>query len=410
MIKELYQIKLYETTLNVTQTSIDSIRKKNITKSGCRVYEKRQDTEDAGYIGVAGTFGEASEDTWERAIKNLELKIPYDYEVSKNSKRTRDLRELNLTPEEFLEKSEKFLEIIRKEFPEFIFSNKIKLIETETSLRNDVGLDYVNYDKSVTLELIFKHANSVNIFDSGVFYHGREFNIDKILDVTRQQLKAFNNEVDLPNLEKALVVVSGEALDKICESLNGESLGRGTSMFNNKVGSKVFNENFTLYGDLSNEAYHIPFFDAEGSVLENDVCSLIENGVILRGYTDKKNSKEFGVENTASASASYDDVPSLGMININIKKSEETFMELVGDEPVIFVIMASGGDCTNNGDYATPVQMSYLVQNGKYLGKLPEFSMSGNIYEMFGDDYVGFNKDKIAFNQNLLLCRMNISK
>lgn len=403
MIKELYQIKLYETTLNVTQTSIDSIRKKNITKSGCRVYKN-------GYIGVAGTFGEATEDTWERATKNLELKIPYDYEVSKNAQRTRDLRILDLSPEQFVEKSEKFLETLRTEFPEFIFSNKIKLIETEVVLKNDENLEYINYDRSLILELIFKHVNSVNIFDSGVFYQGREFNVEEILNETRQQLKAFNNEVELPDLKKALVVISNEALDKIYESLNGESLGRGTSMFNNKVGTKAFNDNFTFYGDLSDEAFHIPFFDAEGSVLENDVCSLIENGVILRGYTDKKNSKEFSVMNTASASASYDDVPTLGVMNINVKKADETFVELVGDEPVIFVIMASGGDCTNNGDYATPVQMSYLMRNGKYIGKLPEFSMSGNIYEMLGDDYIGLSKDKFAFNQNLLICRMNINK
>ncbi len=403
MIKELYQIKLYETTLNVTQTSIDSIRKKNITKSGCRVYEN-------GYIGVAGTFGEATKDTWERAIKNLELKIPYDYDVSKDAQRTRDLRILDLSPEQFVDKSEKFLETLRTEFPEFIFSNKIKLIETEVVLKNDIGLEYLNYDKSVFLELIFKHVNSVNIFDSGVFYQGREFDIDKILEETRPQLKAFNNEVELPNLEKALVIVGDETLDKISESLNGESLGRGTSMFNKKVGTKAFSDNFTFYGDLSDEAFHVPFFDAEGSVLENDICSLIENGVILRGYTDKKNSKEFSFMNTASASASYDDVPTLGIMNISIKKSDKTFVELVGGEPVIFAVVASGGDCTNNGDFATPVQMAYLMQNGKYIGKLPEFSMGGNIYEIFGNDYIGLSKDKFAFNQNLLICRMNINK
>lgn len=403
MVKELYQIKLYETTLNVTQTSIDSIRKKNITKSGCRVYEN-------GFIGVAGTFGEATEDTWERAIKNLDLKIPYDYEVSKNAKRTRDLKKLDLSTELFVDKSEKLLEIFRNEFPEFIFSNKIKLIESEVTLKNDAGLDYVNYDKSVYLELIFKHVNSVNILDSGVLYQDREFDIDKILEETRQQLDAFNKEVELPDLKKAIVVTGAEALAKILESLNGEALGRGTSMFNNKVGTKTFNDNFTLYGDLGDETYHVPFFDAEGSVLENDVCSLIEEGVILRGYTDKKNSKEFGVMNTASASAGYDDVPTLGMMNINIKKSDETFVELVGNEPVIFAIMASGGDCTNNGDFATPVQMAYLMQNGKYIGKLPEFSMSGNIYEIFGNDYIGLSKDKFAFNQNLLICSININK
>lgn len=404
MIKELYQIKIKETALNVTQSKIDSIRKKDITKTGCRVYKD-------GFIGVAGTFGEATDETWQNAIKNLELKIPYEYEVSKDNKRIRDLRKLNLTSEEFVERSEQLLEILRKEFPEIIFSNKIRLFETETTLKNDAGLDYINYDKSISLELIFKHINSANVFDSGFIYQCRDdFDLEVILKEAREQFKAFNNEVELPNLEKVVTVVEESFLSKIIESLNGETIGRKTSIFANKVGTKAFSDKFTLFVDLTDEIYHNPFFDAEGSTLEDDKCMLIENGVILRGYTDKKNSKEFGFINTASASAGYDDVPSLGFARISPKLSDKTFLELAGEELVIFPIMASGGDCTSDGDFATPVQMAYLVQNGKFIGKLPEFSVSGNIYEMFGDDFIGVSKDKFVFNQNIPLCRMKISE
>lgn len=404
MIKELYQIKIKETALNVTQTNIDSIRKKNITKSGCRVYKD-------GFIGVAGTFGEATDETWARAIKNLELKIPYECDASKDKKRSRDLRKLNITSEEFVEKTEKLLDSFRKEFPEIIFGNKIILSETEISLKNDAGLDYVNYDEIVNIELYFKHINSINVMDSFVEYSGRDsFDIDKILEEVRQQIKAFNNPVQLPNLEKAIIIADASFLGKIYESLNGEKLGRKTSIFSNKLETKAFSDKFTLYSDLSDEGYHSPFFDAEGSILENDNCLLIENGVILRGYTDKKKSKEFGFENTASASAGYDDVPTLGMAKISAKKSDSSFVDLAGDELVIFPVVASGGDCTNDGDFATPVQMAYLMQNGKYIGKLPEFSVSGNIYEMFGEDFIGVSKDKFAFNRNLALCKMKINK
>lgn len=404
MIKELYQFKIKETALNVTQTSIDSIRKKNITKSGCRVYKD-------GFIGVAGTFGEATDETWERAIKNLELKIPYEYEATKNNKRSRDLRKLKITAEEFIEKTEKLLDSFRKEFPEIIFGNKIKLTESEISLKNDAGLNYVNYDEVISIELYFKHINSINVMDSFIAYQSRDnFDIDKILDDTRQQIKAFNNPVELPDLEKPITVISDSFIQKIYESLNGETLGRKTSIFSNKLATKAFSDKFTLYADLSDEGYHVPFFDAEGSTLENNNSMLIENGVILRGYTDKKNSKEFGYENTASATARYDDVPTLGMVNFNMKKSDKSFVELTEDELVIFPVVVSGGDCTNDGDFASPVQMAYLMQNGKYIGRLPEFSISGNIYEMFGEDFIGASKDKFAFNQNLALCRMKIHK
>ena len=50
MIKELYQQTVREVSLNVSAGRVDSLRRKNITKSGCRVY-------DNGYIGVAGCLG-----------------------------------------------------------------------------------------------------------------------------------------------------------------------------------------------------------------------------------------------------------------------------------------------------------------------------------------------------------------
>ena len=68
MVKELYQIKVNEVTLNVTNSEIDSVRKKNLTKSGCRVY-------DNGCIGIAGTLGEPTEETWQKAEKALNMAI-----------------------------------------------------------------------------------------------------------------------------------------------------------------------------------------------------------------------------------------------------------------------------------------------------------------------------------------------
>ena len=50
MIKELYRIFKHEVCLNVTQGAVDSVRIKNIVKSGARV-------NDGGYIGIAGTIG-----------------------------------------------------------------------------------------------------------------------------------------------------------------------------------------------------------------------------------------------------------------------------------------------------------------------------------------------------------------
>lgn len=401
MVKETYQLKEIDTTLNVTQSAIDSIRKKNIIKTGCRVYEN-------GYIGVAGTFGESNDETWEEAIRNLDLKIPYENEPSKDSRRIRDLRNPKLTLDDFLEKTEFILAKLREEYPQFIFSNKISLRESEVSLRNDVGLELINYDKSISFELIYKHKDSVNIMDSSFEYSHREYTVEAILEEVRNQLTAFETMVALPEIEKPIIINCYSSISKVIESLNGEALGRGTSIFSDKVGTKTFNEAFTLFVDRKDTEFHVPFFDAEGSVLDYDSTSLIKDGILVKGYADKKYSNLYNIPNTASADGDYDDVPTLDTPSISLKLSDKKLEELVGNEPVIVCVISEGGDCTNEGDFATPVQMSFLYQNGKYLGRLPEFTLSGNIYDIFGNGYVGYSEDKPFFGQHAIMSRMNV--
>lgn len=403
MIQELYKEITKEISLSISQSKIDSIIKKSITKNGCRVYEN-------GYIGIAGSLGKVTDETWATAKRNLNLKIPYNFEVEKNKVRERDLREYNPSAETFVHDMDDLLSTLRNEYPDFIFSNKIKFIETETSLTNDVGLNYKNYDSCVNLEIIIKHKSSLNIFDSGLINISRKFDKESFLCEARKQLDAFTTLKTLPTGKVPVILDFNEISTKFIESLNGESIGRKSSIFHDKIGKKAFSEDFTLSIDRSKNNILTPFFDTEGTVIDNDICTLIKNGIIENPYTDKKTSKQFNFPLTAAATGNYDDVPSLSNIDLTAKPGDKTLKELLNGNLGILVIILSGGDYTNNGDYASPVQMSYLTDGENLLGKLPEFNISNNIYSMFGDDFIGITKDKPYFNSNLLVTKMNISK
>ncbi len=51
----------------------------------------------------------------------------------------------------------------------------------------------------------------------------------------------------------------------------------------------------------------------------------------------------------------------------------------------------------------------YLIKNGKLVGKLPEFGISGNIYELFGKDFMGVSKDRPLMNEHYVILKMKIS-
>ena len=160
MVKELYQTILRETSLNVTSGEIDSIRKKSITKSGCRVYRD-------GFLGIAGTLGEPTANVWAQAEANLARQIPCPWGPETGKRRT-CRRGAAMDAGRFLQLSEQLLKTLGQDFPQFIFSNKINFTEDEVRLQNDAGLHYAWQDAAVQMSLLVRTQDSVNIFDTGI--------------------------------------------------------------------------------------------------------------------------------------------------------------------------------------------------------------------------------------------------
>lgn len=402
MVKELYKEITVETTLNVTNSRIDSVRKKNITKSGCRVY-------DGKYIGIAGTLGNETEETWKEATENLKLQVAYKYPPESNKKRSRNLCK-NADSDNFVADAEQLMEQLRNEFPDFIFSNKLILRKTTTHLTNDIGLDYENTDCVFEISLTVKHVKSINIFDTVVARSMRTWDVEAFMKESRDQLKAFNREASLPAEEKILTAVDFRVVgQKFGEYLHGRMVGKGGSPLATKFGQQLFSPDITLYADRNDDCYLVPFFDTEGSTCENDRCALVEKGVLLHPYTDKMNADEFGFINTACAGGGYDDVPALSIESLSLQHSGKTLAELTDGKEWINAILVSGGDCTNEGDFTSPVQLAYLMKGTEYIGKLPEFNLSGNLYEYFGDDYVGTSSDFALFGERVNLFKMKVN-
>jgi PmbA protein len=407
MVKEKYTKRVKETSINITQTEIQSVRKKDITKTGLRIYEN-------GYIGVAGAIGKIDENELEkRAVENLNLKIPYPYEPSSNHIEEVDYSKEVFSDEAFVNEVEELLNILKVEFKDFIFSNHISIRETETKLTNDIGLNLIHRDKMIETQLIIKEKSSVNVFDSMAFSIDREYNRESLLNNIRESLIAYRNKVKLPVEGKQPVVfmaVDMLPLMKIIEELDGYKVGTGASLFKDFIGKKKFSEGFTFYQSSQEEDLtESEFFDAEGVINKDYKYTLIEKGKILAPYTDKKTASQFNLPLTGSASAEYDKVPSLSSRNFKVGSSNKTLKELLNGQFGVAVFVASGGDFTAEGVFGTPVQLAFLTDGEKLIGRLPELTISGELYSMFGDDFIGRSEDKAFLGQNALALNLKVN-
>ena len=187
--------------------------------------------------------------------------------------------------------------------------------------------------------------------------------------------------------------------------MHGLLYGSGGSLFAGKMGEKLFADDFTVFQSRNPQDDIVaPFFDMEGTVNEGYRATLIENGVLEAVMTDKKYANKFGLSLTGSAGGDYDSVPSLSVRNTQIASTGKAVSELLDGRMGVLVWIASGGDFTSEGAFATPVQLAYLYDGEKLVGRLPELNVSSHLYDMFGKDFCGVSTDSLTH-----LCKMNLA-
>lgn len=403
MVKEKYQFSIVETSFNIVASRVESIRKKNITKTGYRVY--RDDL-----IGIFGQLGQTDREPWREAEENLANKLEYPFEPVKDLSETRctvsDLDDARLLGE-----LEDVLAIARDKHPDFKIGNKVNLTDTTVTLSNDQGTWLSHRDKVMSVGLLLKHKDSTSIFDTGLMYQARKWDRDFFLSQLEEMIRSYNTLLPLPDGEVCIVVEASLLASKLASELHGEKVGFRSSLLLKDFGQQAFSKDFTFYLDFDdNEQYNVPFFDAEGTVIPERRVDLIKDGVVLKAYTDRRTAARFGMPLTGSAACAYDGAPALGAANFNIGRSPKTVKELLNGRPGIVIIMASGGDFTEEGKFASPVQLALLTDGEKFLGRLPEFHISGDLYDIFGKNFIGYSADRFLAGEHALVVKMDIER
>lgn len=407
-MKEIYTKIEKSSTVHIINSEIHSLRNKNISSTGLRIYED-------GCIGVSGAQGGYSEaDLEQKARVMLKMQIPYPYQTAGNHIEKVE-KQLNL-PKSFnlVQETQEILNRLTAAYPDIIFSHTVSLNEFESGLRNSDGLDLLYKDAYIALGLVFKEKKSANIMDGYVGYAGREYDRELFLKEYTDVLKAYQTPVDLPGETVLPIVMTTDSMcvSKLINELSGLQIGTGASLFTSHIGKDTFNEDLTVWQTNHPDDGIIQFFDFEGQVNDGYRIPLIQHGKIIKGYTDKKTAQKYNLPYTGCASGVYDSIPKLGGADLKLKPSDQTLKQLLNGKLGVFVYISSGGDFTSKGDFGTPVQLAFLTDGENLLGRLPELNISSDLFSMFGKDYIGVSKDKTYIHDfsNYLVMNMKVSK
>ena len=383
MEKEFIKETRRSVTLNVTAGKIDSFRELEKTTGTVRVYQN-------GCIGVAGCLGEPDEKALTvKAEEALAFGIPYPCALEGPLVRE-DLREEEIIPiPAFIPTMQAFLDRLGEMCPRFALSNKISLQYNRTEYRNSLGRHLVSAGREIAMELIVQNRGSGNLFDTFLGWTGDHFDADALLAQFKRQYDAFYTPADLEPGRWPVVAAAADALGVFFQHFVGDLYVSGASLLSGKLGQKVFSDKLTLRDDMNPTTNPgACFFDAEGCTAADFRPTLIENGVLKGLLTTKKTAAQYGLPNLGNASAAYDGAPAPGFHRLYLEPTAKDLKSLVPGKAV-FVVVASGGDVTPDGHFATPVQMAYLMEDGQLVGRLPQLTVSGDFDALLGRDYLG---------------------
>ena len=404
MEKEFIKETQHSITLNVTAGQIDSYRELEKTTGTVRVYEN-------GCIGVAGCLGEPDEEALTAQAKEaLAFGIPYPCRLE-GAAEIIETHDREIVPAaELIPVMTGFLARLGAQCPKMAFTNKISLVHWKKEYRNSLGRHLLSAGASLSIALIGQNRGSGNLMDMAFAWQGDDFDADMILAEFKRQYDAFYIPADIEAGRLPVVAMPQDLFGAGLQHFIGDLYAAGASLLSGRLGEKVFSEKLTFCDDMNpDSSFETCFFDAEGCAAKDYRPVLVENGVLKSLLTTKKTAEQYGLPNPGTADAPYDGVPSVGFHGCFLARTAESLKELVPGKAVLMII-ASGGDMTPDGHFATPVQVAFLLEDGKLAGRLPGISVGGNFFDMLGKDYIGTAYDWPFKKVQLAAVMMDVTK
>jgi PmbA protein len=204
--------------------------------------------------------------------------------------------------------------------------------------------------------------------------------IDKVVSrLGAQKLKTGNYAVviDKDQFPMILTMISGY--------LSAKSVHEKISLLQGKKDHKVASEKFVLHDDpFELRGAAVRPFDAEGAPSQKTV--LFENGVLKNYLTNLEYSQKMNLPHTSHAARGPSSSMDIAPTNLIVQKGNKSLSDLLAShKQVVHLTKFAGGLHAgfkeSTGDFSMPAE-GFLYENGKKVGPVDQFVMSGNVLDL----------------------------
>ena len=215
----------------------------------------------------------------------------------------------------------------------------------------------------------------------------KDINVNQITSEAVKRAKEKLNAKTLKTGNYATVISSDEFVTMInmFESyFSAKQVFEGKSLLKDKIGQKIASPLFTLVDNPLEETLpgYRPF-DSEGATSQK--TTLIDQGEFKTYITNLEYSEKMNLPHTAHAARSPAGTMSIGCSNLMVPAGKDSLEQLISKNKTTVVITEFTGGLhagynETTGEFSMPAE-GLLYEDGKLVGPVDQFVVSGNILE-----------------------------
>ena len=165
--------------------------------------------------------------------------------------------------------------------------------------------------------------------------------------------------------------------------MSGSSIARRSSFLLDRLEEQLFDSAITIMEDpLKLRGLRSRPFDGEG--LPTAPRALVEKGRLTGWLMDSASARQLGLAPTGHASRGASGAPGVGTANVLLEPGSVSPAELIADitEGVLVTELIGHGVNGVTGDYSRGAS-GFRIVNGEIAGPVAEFTIAGNLIDMF---------------------------
>ena len=349
-----------------------------------------------GKIGFSYAEGDARiEDVVDSAFDVLSYGENVDFDFVKalppSNVRCFDRKIVDESRDEAIQNGKEFVDFVRnlKDGIKAGYSESKDVIYKEIVTTNGFSGSFDKTVKSVAVSAFYvEEGNFLDVYASQSRSVNEMFDLETLREKIKTDILAANRTAKISSGKYPVIFTPfsvNELFTPLIFALNGLNIYRGRSLLRGKLAKEVFSPNLTVVDNptISGGAYSVPF-DGEGVASERK--ELIAKGVVSNYLSDLYVSSRLKIApGNAARTISYPPHPASS--NIIIRPGDVPVKNMLNIKRGLLVESLMGVTMGNivGGEVNGNVELGFLVENGKIVGRVKNTMIDLNIFEAFKD-------------------------